>query len=156
MIQFELAEPTTLANAVRLPDPGDGTIRPIAGGTALMLMMKAGVFCPAKLVSLRKIESNYTAITADARGLTIGAMTTRSDLEQMTPKGPDSIDRIVGRNIRIYRLQKGLTQTELADELGLTFQQIQKYEKGTNRVWQREIAEDRNVSGCSGYGPIQG
>jgi transcriptional regulator with XRE-family HTH domain len=52
----------------------------------------------------------------------------------MTRKGPDSIDRIVGRNIRIYRLQKGLTQTQLADELGLTFQQVQKYEKGTNRV----------------------
>jgi transcriptional regulator with XRE-family HTH domain len=52
----------------------------------------------------------------------------------MTNKGSDSIDRIVGRNIRIYRLQKGLTQTGLADELGLTFQQVQKYEKGTNRV----------------------
>ena len=81
MIQFELAEPTTLANAVRLLDPQDETIRPVAGGTALMLMMKAGVFRPAKLVSLRKIESNYAAITADARGLTIGAMTTLSDLE---------------------------------------------------------------------------
>ena len=52
----------------------------------------------------------------------------------MTSKEPDSIDRIVGRNIRIFRLQKGLTQSELADELGLTFQQVQKYEKGTNRV----------------------
>jgi len=82
MIQFELAEPRTLTDAVRLLDPGDETIRPIAGGTALMLMMKAGVFRPAKLVSLRKIESNYTAITATARGLTIGAMTTLSDLEQ--------------------------------------------------------------------------
>jgi len=82
MIQFELAEPTTLAEAIRLLDPDDVTIRPIAGGTALMLMMKAGVFRPAKLVSLRKIESNYAAITADARGLTIGAMTTLSDVEQ--------------------------------------------------------------------------
>jgi aerobic carbon-monoxide dehydrogenase medium subunit len=81
MIQFELAEPTTLARAVRLLDPQDETIRPVAGGTALMLMMKAGVFRPAKLVSLRKIESNYAAITADASGLTIGAMTTLSDLE---------------------------------------------------------------------------
>src|SRR5215471_13205700 len=52
----------------------------------------------------------------------------------MTSKEPDSIDRIVGRNIRIFRLQKGLTQSELADELGLTFQQVQKYEMGTNRV----------------------
>src|SRR5215475_10142765 len=51
-----------------------------------------------------------------------------------TSKGPDSVDQMVGRNIRIYRLQKKLTQTELADELGLTFQQVQKYEKGTNRV----------------------
>jgi carbon-monoxide dehydrogenase medium subunit len=82
MIQFELAEPTTLAEAVRLLDPKDETIRPVAGGTALMLMMKAGVFRPAKLVSLQKIEGNYAAITADARGLTIGAMTTLSELEQ--------------------------------------------------------------------------
>jgi transcriptional regulator with XRE-family HTH domain len=52
----------------------------------------------------------------------------------MSRKGPDSVDRIVGRNIRIYRLQRGLTQTELADQLDLTFQQVQKYEKGTNRV----------------------
>jgi aerobic carbon-monoxide dehydrogenase medium subunit len=84
MIQFELAEPTTLASAVRLLDPDDATIRPVAGGTALMLMMKAGVFRPAKLVSLRKIESKYAAITADARGLTIGAMATLSDLEHST------------------------------------------------------------------------
>jgi aerobic carbon-monoxide dehydrogenase medium subunit len=81
MIPFELAEPATLADAVRLLDPADETIRPVAGGTALMLMMKAGVFRPAKLVSLRKIESNYAGITADARGLTIGSMTTLSDLE---------------------------------------------------------------------------
>jgi transcriptional regulator with XRE-family HTH domain len=52
----------------------------------------------------------------------------------LTRKGPDSVDQMVGRNIRIFRLQKKLTQTELADELGLTFQQVQKYEKGTNRV----------------------
>jgi len=52
----------------------------------------------------------------------------------MTRKGPDAVDQMVGRNIRIYRLQKRLTQTDLADQLGLTFQQVQKYEKGTNRV----------------------
>jgi carbon-monoxide dehydrogenase medium subunit len=81
MIQFELAEPTMLASAVGLLDPDDETIRPVAGGTALMLMMKAGVFRPAKLVSLRKIESKYAAISADSRGLMIGAMATLSDLE---------------------------------------------------------------------------
>jgi len=82
MIPFELAEPTSLAAAIKLLDPDDETVRPIAGGTALMLMMKAGVFRPAKLVSLRKIESRYTTITADPNGLMIGAMTTLGALER--------------------------------------------------------------------------
>ena len=81
MIPFELAEPKSLAAAVKLLDPDDATVRPIAGGTALMLMMKAGVFRPARLVSLRKIEQKYSGITASADGLRIGAMTTLSALE---------------------------------------------------------------------------
>jgi transcriptional regulator with XRE-family HTH domain len=52
----------------------------------------------------------------------------------MTRRGPDAVDKIVGRNIRVFRLAKGLSQTELADALGVTFQQVQKYEKGINRV----------------------
>jgi transcriptional regulator with XRE-family HTH domain len=52
----------------------------------------------------------------------------------MSPKQPDSIDKLVGRNIRIQRLAKGLSQTELAQKLGVTFQQVQKYEKGVNRI----------------------
>ena len=82
MTPFELAQPDSLAAAIKLLDPDDATIRPIAGGTALMLMMKAGVFRPAKLVSLRKIEPQYAAIIATADGLTVGAMTTLSDLER--------------------------------------------------------------------------
>src|SRR5262245_22491872 len=82
MIPFELAEPTSLAAALRLLDPDDDTVRPVAGGTALMLMMKAGVFRPAKLVSLRKIERKYSTIVAGRDGLTIGAMTTLSELER--------------------------------------------------------------------------
>jgi carbon-monoxide dehydrogenase medium subunit len=81
MIPFDLAEPTSLAAAVKLLNPDDATIRPIAGGTALMLMMKAGVFNPDKLISLRKIESKYSSISAGADGLRIGAMTTLSALE---------------------------------------------------------------------------
>lgn len=49
-------------------------------------------------------------------------------------KQPDTVDKIVGRNIRICRLAKGLSQTELGDQVGVTFQQIQKYENGVNRV----------------------
>ena len=56
MIPFELVEPATLKDAIALIDPDDPTVRPIAGGTALMLMMKAGVFTPRKLVSLRKLD----------------------------------------------------------------------------------------------------
>ena len=45
-----------------------------------------------------------------------------------------SEDVEIGRKIRALRLQRGLSQTSLADGIGLTFQQVQKYEKGTNRV----------------------
>ena len=44
------------------------------------------------------------------------------------------VDVLVGQNIRLCRLQQGLSQTELGQRIGLTFQQIQKYEKGANRV----------------------
>ncbi len=44
MTPFELAEPTTLQEALQLLDPDDASVRPLGGGTALMLMMKAGVF----------------------------------------------------------------------------------------------------------------
>jgi carbon-monoxide dehydrogenase medium subunit len=81
MIPFDLAEPTSLSEAIKLLNPDDPTVRPIAGGTALMLMMKAGVFNPEKLISLRKIESKYSNISATADGLRIGAMTTLSALE---------------------------------------------------------------------------
>ena len=45
-----------------------------------------------------------------------------------------SIDLIVSRNVRSRRLAKGLTQEHVAKELGVSFQQIQKYENGTNRI----------------------
>ena len=44
------------------------------------------------------------------------------------------VDVLVGRNIRIFRLQRGLSQTNLGERVGVTFQQIQKYENGANRV----------------------
>lgn len=49
-------------------------------------------------------------------------------------KTPDQFDQQVGERIRAARLAAGLSQTGLADALGLSFQQVQKYEKGTNRV----------------------
>jgi transcriptional regulator with XRE-family HTH domain len=46
--------------------------------------------------------------------------------------GAEDVD--IGRKIRALRLERGLSQSNLADGIGLTFQQVQKYEKGTNRV----------------------
>jgi transcriptional regulator with XRE-family HTH domain len=43
-------------------------------------------------------------------------------------------DIAVGRNVRIWRMAKGLSQAQLAARLGVTFQQVQKYEVGANRV----------------------
>ncbi|OPB31096.1 helix-turn-helix domain-containing protein [Bartonella sp. AR 15-3] len=51
-----------------------------------------------------------------------------------TRKKPDPIDIYVGARIRLRRNILGLTQEKLGEKLGITFQQIQKYEKGTNRV----------------------
>jgi transcriptional regulator with XRE-family HTH domain len=47
---------------------------------------------------------------------------------------PHPIDVMVGKRIRLRRVQLGLSQTELGHKLGVTFQQIQKYENGANRV----------------------
>jgi carbon-monoxide dehydrogenase medium subunit len=82
MIPFELAEPKTLADAIKLLDPDDPTVRPFGGCTAMMLMMKAGVFHPTKLVSLRKIEPKYSSIAVEGKGLRIGAMATLGALER--------------------------------------------------------------------------
>lgn len=81
MTPFELAEPATLKEAIGLLDPDDAAVRPIAGGTALMLMMKAGVYRPTRLVSLRNVGS-LTAIDVVNGELTIGAMTPLAAVER--------------------------------------------------------------------------
>ncbi len=52
----------------------------------------------------------------------------------MAKKTPNPIDKHVGSRVRMRRMMLGMSQTALGDALGLTFQQVQKYEKGTNRV----------------------
>ncbi len=48
--------------------------------------------------------------------------------------GPDPVDIHVGARVRERRLSLGFSQTNLGDQVGLTFQQIQKYERGANRI----------------------
>ena len=50
------------------------------------------------------------------------------------PKKPSSIDVAVGRNVRIWRMARGMSQAQLASRLGVTFQQLQKHEVGANRI----------------------
>ncbi len=59
-------------------------------------------------------------------------------------KKPNPIDIHVGSRIRLRRTMLGMSQEKLGDSLGITFQQIQKYEKGTNRVGASRL---QNISG---------
>ena len=52
----------------------------------------------------------------------------------MGMKTPNPIDKHVGSRVRMRRMMLGMSQEKLADGLDLTFQQVQKYEKGTNRI----------------------
>ena len=52
----------------------------------------------------------------------------------MTQRSGDPRDADIGKRVRTLRLQRGLSQTELGALINVTFQQVQKYEKGTNRI----------------------
>ena len=52
----------------------------------------------------------------------------------MAKKAPNPIDKHVGSRVRMRRMMLGMSQEKLGDGLSLTFQQVQKYEKGTNRI----------------------
>jgi len=81
MRPFELLEPRSLREALGLLDTADDAVRPAGGGTALMLMMKAGVLEPSRLVSLRRIEGPWAEITQSPDGVEIGALATLSAIE---------------------------------------------------------------------------
>ncbi len=81
MTPFELAEPRSLREAVAALDAEDPSVRPISGGTALMLMMKAGVLRPSRLVSLGKL--GLAGIQTGPGGeLRVGAMTSLRAIEK--------------------------------------------------------------------------
>jgi len=63
----------------------------------------------------------------------------------MTTRRADAHDALVGQNIRANRLARGMSQSDLADAIGVTFQQVQKYEKGTNRVGASRLVRVANA-----------
>jgi len=65
-------------------------------------------------------------------------------------KAPNPIDRHVGSRVRMRRMMLAMSQEKLGDALGLTFQQVQKYEKGTNRIGASRLQQISHIS----QGPV--
>src|ERR1039458_9685054 len=63
----------------------------------------------------------------------------------MAKKTPNPIDKHVGSRVRMRRLMLGMSQEKLGDALSLTFQQVQKYEKGTNRMGSSRLQQISNI-----------
>ena len=63
----------------------------------------------------------------------------------MAKKIPDPVDKHVGSRVKMRRLMLGMSQEKLGDALGLTFQQVQKYEKGTNRMGSSRLQQIANI-----------
>jgi transcriptional regulator with XRE-family HTH domain len=67
--------------------------------------------------------------------------------KMMNQRKPDALDIAVGQRIRIERLARHMSQTELAERIGVSFQQVQKYEKGLNRVGAGRLTRIAEVLG---------
>ena len=63
----------------------------------------------------------------------------------MSTKNPLPTDKHVGSRVRMRRLMVSMSQEKLADQLGITFQQVQKYEKGTNRISASRLQQLCNI-----------
>jgi len=63
----------------------------------------------------------------------------------MVKKAPNPIDKHVGSRVRMRRMMIAMSQEKLGDALGLTFQQVQKYEKGTNRIGASRLQQISHI-----------
>jgi transcriptional regulator with XRE-family HTH domain len=69
------------------------------------------------------------------------------ELKMLIKKAPNPIDKHVGSRVRMRRVLIGMSQERLGDALGLTFQQVQKYEKGTNRIGASRLQQISRILG---------
>lgn len=69
----------------------------------------------------------------------------------MDKKTPNATDKHVGARVRMRRMMLNMSQETLGDAVGLTFQQIQKYEKGTNRIGASRLMQ---IAGALNVGPM--
>jgi transcriptional regulator with XRE-family HTH domain len=63
----------------------------------------------------------------------------------MAKKAPNPIDKHVGSRVRMRRMMLSMSQEKLGGALGLTFQQVQKYEKGTNRIGASRLQQISHI-----------
>jgi transcriptional regulator with XRE-family HTH domain len=63
----------------------------------------------------------------------------------MAKKAPNPIDKHVGSRVRMRRMMLSMSQEKLGGALGLTFQQVQKYEKGTNRIGASRLQQIAHI-----------
>jgi transcriptional regulator with XRE-family HTH domain len=70
-------------------------------------------------------------------------------VQKSDPRKADNTDVEVGRLVRALRMSRGLSQTELADRMGVTFQQVQKYEAGSNRISMGRLTRVAKLFGVS-------
>jgi transcriptional regulator with XRE-family HTH domain len=73
----------------------------------------------------------------------------RSVVYTVPKKQPNPIDAQVGNRVRLRRMLIGMSQERLGELLGLTFQQVQKYEKGVNRIGAGRLFEVSRILGVS-------
>src|SRR5262249_31993724 len=121
------------------------------------IKVNAGCGAWATLTASKQSTSKLCARTSSNTG---APMRRRRD-----PRKPDAVDVAVGRNVRIWRMARGLSQSQLAKRLGVTFQQVQKYETGGNRVQTGRLVKIADVLGvpisalfegtAAGAGPSQ-
>jgi transcriptional regulator with XRE-family HTH domain len=72
-------------------------------------------------------------------------MAARESALMVAKKAPNPIDKHVGSRVRMRRMMLAMSQEKLGDALGLTFQQVQKYEKGTNRIGASRLQQIAHI-----------
>jgi transcriptional regulator with XRE-family HTH domain len=68
-----------------------------------------------------------------------------ASIEMIAKKAPNPTDKHVGARVRMRRMMLSMSQEKLGDALGLTFQQVQKYEKGANRIGASRLQQIANI-----------
>ncbi len=81
----------------------------------------------------------------------VNAFAVEDGPDEKSSRRPNPIDIHVGSRVRLQRMLRGISQEKLGEKLGLTFQQIQKYEKGVNRIGASRLYDLASVLGV----PIQ-